>query len=256
MVAAAEVYETFFVPALFSQWVEPVLDAAGVGFGDRVLDVGCGTGIVARGAADRTGATGEVVGLDRNEGMLTVARRTPGVTWRQGRAEDLPFVDGAFDRVLSQFVLMFVDDRHQTVREMARVLKPGGTVAVATWAAVGRSPGYTTMVDLLRRVVDEEAAQALLAPFCLGTEEAVADLMATAFPEVRVTPLAGTARFDSIEAWVHTEIRGWTLADRIDETTYAHLLAEATTALAAHADADGRVTFPTPAIIATATSPG
>ena len=98
--AAAEVYEEFFVPALFGQWAAPMLDAAGVAAGDAVLDVGCGTGVVARAAARRVGPTGEVVGLDRNDGMLAVAARSlEPVTWRQGVAERLPFDDGRFDRV-------------------------------------------------------------------------------------------------------------------------------------------------------------
>ena len=72
---AAEVYEAAFVPAFFAQWAPRLLDAAGVGNGHCVLDVACGTGIVARGAADRVGPSGEVVGLDLSDAMLAVARR-------------------------------------------------------------------------------------------------------------------------------------------------------------------------------------
>lgn len=75
---AAEVYEQFFVPALFGQWAGHTLDAAGItetsGPGSRVLDVGCGTGVVARKAARRVGPTGRVRGLDPNAGMLAEAR--------------------------------------------------------------------------------------------------------------------------------------------------------------------------------------
>ena len=152
--ATAEVYEEFFVPALFGQWAAPILDAGGVAAGDAALDVGCGTGVVARAAARRVGPTGEVVGLDRNDGMLAVAGRFPQpVTWRHGVAERLPFDDGRFDRVLCQFAVMYFDDQRQALREMDRVLRPGGTVAIATWTAVEDSPGYASMVDLLRRVV-------------------------------------------------------------------------------------------------------
>jgi ubiquinone/menaquinone biosynthesis C-methylase UbiE len=254
--AAAEVYEEFFVPALFGQWAAPMLDAAGVAAGDAVLDVGCGTGVVARAAARRVGPTGEVVGLDRNDGMLAVAARSlEPVTWRQGVAERLPFDDGRFDRVLCQFSVMYFDDQRQGLREMARVLRPGGTVAIATWSAVEESPGYASMVDLLRRVVSDEAADALLAPFTLGTAKLVAELLADVFPDAAVTRHQGTARFESIRAWIHTDIRGWTLAELIDDPTYERLLTEALTVLAQYTDEVGRVRFAAPALIATAAKP-
>src|SRR5262245_18402472 len=88
----AEAYEAQFVPAFFAQWAPRLLDAAAVRIGQRVLDVACGTGIVARLAASRVGDSGAVVGLDLNEAMLAVARRIrPDLTWRQGSAEALPF---------------------------------------------------------------------------------------------------------------------------------------------------------------------
>lgn len=254
--AAAEVYDEFFVPALFGQWTERLLDAAGVGAGDRVLDVGCGTGALAAAAAARVGARGEVVGLDPNPGMLAVAGRRPDrVGWRQGVAEALPFPDGRFDQVVSQFVWMFLDDHVAAARELARVLAPGGSMAVATWSAVDDSPGYAAMVGLLRRVVGDDAAVALLAPFAVGTADRLRDLLSPAFTDVRVTRHEGVARFSSIEAWVHTDIRGWTLADMIDDATYATLLTEAERSLAEYAEPDGRVHFPAPALIATATVP-
>ena len=73
--AAAEVYDSFFVPALFEQWTDVVLEVADVRSGHRVLDVGCGTGVLARAAHARVGAGGHVAGLDPNDGMLAVARR-------------------------------------------------------------------------------------------------------------------------------------------------------------------------------------
>ena len=124
--AAAQTYDDFFVPALFADWAPRVADAAGVEAGQRVLDVACGTGVLTRELARRVGPA-SVVGLDPNEGMLAVARRrTPKVDWRRGHAEALPFGDRSFDVVTCQFGLMFFQDRAAGLRQMWRVLRPGG----------------------------------------------------------------------------------------------------------------------------------
>jgi SAM-dependent methyltransferase len=251
--SAAEVYEEFFVPALFGWWPEPLLDAVEAGQGDRILDVGCGTGVFARAALDRVGSAGHVAGLDPNEAMLGVARRLgPGVEWTSGVAERLPYPDASFDRVVSQFALMFFTDRPAAVAEMARVLAPGGTVAVATWASLDSTPGYAAMVELLGELFGDEAADALRAPFLLSDEEELLDLASAAFADPAVALHDGAARFASVDAWIHTEIRGWTLADVIDDEQYEQLLREARRRLDRFTDERGRVAFPMPAMILTA----
>jgi ubiquinone/menaquinone biosynthesis C-methylase UbiE len=251
--AAAEVYEAFFVPALFGQWTKPVLDAAGVATGDRVLDVGCGTGILARAAAARVGPEGSATGLDPNAGMLGVAAHAaPDIDWRTGAAEELPFDDAVFDRVVSQFAAMFFTDHERAACEMARVLAPGGRIAVAVWGPLDETPGYAAMVELLADVVDDAAADALRAPFVLGDPEQLTGILSTAFTGITVARHDGAARFDSIDAWVHTDIRGWTLADRIDGDRYDVLLGEARRRLRRFTGSDGGVEFPAPALIACA----
>ena len=131
----AEAYEKLFVPALFAQWAPLMVDIARIADGQRVLDVACGTGVAARTAADRVGATGSVVGLDLNPAMLEVAAATRSdIEWRQGDAAHLPFGDGEFDAVLCQSALFFFPDADAAVAEMARVVRPGGAVAVQTYA--------------------------------------------------------------------------------------------------------------------------
>lgn len=252
--SAARVYEQFFVPALFGAWAEPVADAAGVRPGQRVLDVGCGTGVHAREAARRVGPTGRVVGLDPNEGMLAVAAGcAEPVQWRRGVAESLPFPDASFDHVISGFVLMFLTDTQRALAEMMRVLAPGGQLTVTTWTSLPTTPGYAAMVELLAETVGPQAAAALSAPFTLGTAQQLHDLLAPTVGEVSVRRVEGTARFPSIQAWVHTDIRGWTLADMLTEEQYQALLGAAENRLAHLRGPDGTVAFRAPALIATAT---
>lgn len=254
--AAAEVYEDFFVPALFGQWPQRLLDMSGLGPGDTALDVGCGTGVLARMAKATVGAKGTVVGVDPNEGMLAVARRSNGsVEWRSGMAETLPFEADAFDAVLSQFAMMFFVDRVAAVHEMARVTKPEGRAVVATWADLDETPGYAAMVSLLDRLFGSEAANALRAPFSLGDPMELETLLSAGFDRVDVSIHEGTARFESIDRWVHTDIRGWTLADMIDDDQFEILRAEAHSTLGHLVGDDGRVSFRAPALIAVGAGP-
>ena len=253
--SAAEVYEKFFVPALFGQWVGPMLDAVRATKGDRLLDVGCGTGVVARAALDRVGASGSVTGVDPNEGMLAVAEAiSPTLTVRRGTAEQLPIDDCEMDCVTCQFALMFFVDRERAVAEMRRALKPGGRLAVCTWAAVDQSPGYAAMVELLADQIGDWAVEALRAPFCVGAVNQLRDLLRQEFDDATVVSRDGQARFASLDDWLYTEIRGWTLADRIDDEQFERLREAAGHRLAPFVGVDGAVRFAAPALIATATA--
>lgn len=247
--SAAEVYEAFFVPALFQAWADPVARAAKARTGHRALDVGCGTGVAARALAVRVGASGKVSGLDVNEGMLTVARTVaPDIDWRQGAAEALPFEDGSFDAVVSQFALMFFEDKVAALAEMMRVLQPGGTMVVAVWDALENTPGYAAMVALLQRLFGDAPAEALRAPYSMGQPEVLEAFFDEAgIRDVTVSTRPGTARFPSLASWVHTDIKGWTLADMIGDEQMQRLLEEARIALKPFVMSDGRIEFNAPA---------
>jgi SAM-dependent methyltransferase len=255
--SAAEVYEEFFVPALFQQWADRVADAARLRPGERVLDVACGTGALTRAVAARVGPHGIVIGLDVNDGMLAVARRkAPKIDWRLGRAEALGFEAESFDAVVSQFGLMFFEDRRAALTEMMRVLGRGGRLTVAVWDSLERTPGYEAVAVLLQRLFGDRAADALRAPFLLGNPSALQALFATAgIADATVTTRKGTARFPSIKAWMYTDVKGWTLADMIDDAQFARLLEEAEKALRPFLAADGAIAFDAPAHVATATKP-
>jgi SAM-dependent methyltransferase len=171
-------------------------------------------------------------------------------------AERIPFQDQAFDAVVSQFGLMFFEDRHAALREMWRVLRPGGRIAVAVWGALDRTPGYAAMAALLQRLFGDRVADALRAPYALGDPEALRSQFAAAgISSIEIRTLDGNARFPSIEAWMHTDVKGWTLADLIDDAQYSSLRQAAETELASYVQADGTVSFPSPAHIAIAAKP-
>lgn len=253
---AANAYEAMFVPALFGQWAPKVADAAQLRPGERVLDAACGTGVLAREAARRVGPGGHVAAIDPDPGMIAVARQLePAVEWREGIAESLPFADASFDAVVSQFGLMFFAGRHRALREMMRVLVPGGRLAIAVWDSLERSPAFAAEVALLEEGAGRRAADALRAPFVLGDPGALAALFAEAgIPTATITTHEGEAHFPSIRTMVEADLRGWlpVMGVVLPEEQISEILRRAEAALASHAAPDGQVTFSLSAHIVTA----
>jgi SAM-dependent methyltransferase len=250
--SAAEVYEEFFVPALFLEPARLVARAAEIKPGQMVLDVACGTGVLARRIAQVAGPDC-VVGIDRNEGMLSVARRlAPEINWQNGLAEALPFAASVFHRVVSQFGLMFFEDPIKALREMRRVVKTDGRIVVAVWGPLESSPGYAAMVNLLQRLFGTQVADALRAPFALGDPGLLRGMLAQAGAlKGTIETVDITAHFPSLEAWVQTDVKGWTLADMIDDGQYQTLLNAAREELCGFELSDGMVAFNSPAHIVT-----
>lgn len=255
--SAAEVYDEFFLPALFEAWPRELIAAARVGPGMRVVDVACGTGVLAIEASKAIQPGGSVVGVDLNPGMLTVARsKDPGIDWREAPAEALPFDSDEFNAALCQFGLMFFQDRNAAIREMLRVLRPGGRLAIAVWDSLENTPGYLAITRLLSRLFGEEISDLLRAPYVLGDIKALnSHLLESGTQEPAVSRVAGEARFPSIRSWMHTDIRGWTLADKLSDEQFEHLVAEAERELSPLVSADGSVRFPHGALLATAQKP-
>jgi SAM-dependent methyltransferase len=232
--SAAEIYESKFVPALFADWAPHLVDLAGVAPRQRVLDVACGTGIVARTVADRLQGTGTVVGVDLNDAMLIVARRVrPDLEWRQGDVAKLPFPDASFDVALCQMALMFFPDRPQALREMARVVGPGGTVAIVVPGRLASQPAYGPFVEIAARHAGPEALSLLGAYWACGDVGELRSLFATAGLDVAdVRTRLGTARFESIDDLVATEVEGSPLVERISREVYQRIREDARAALA------------------------
>jgi SAM-dependent methyltransferase len=140
-----EAYERRLVPALFGGWAASLVELAALGPGQRVLDVACGTGIVARLGAAKVGVTGLVIGLDIDPAMISGAREmstgmVPEIGWCEGDAQALPFLDESFEVVLCQQGLQFFSDGVAALEEMHRILAPKGRLAVSVWRGVQHAP--------------------------------------------------------------------------------------------------------------------
>lgn len=212
----AETYEQVRVPALFAQWTGGVLDAARVADGDRVLDIACGTGVLARAAAARGG---HVAGLDLSAEMLAVARdRAPRVGWVRGDASRVPFRDEAFDAVVSQFGLMHFDDKVGAIREQLRVLRPQGRLAVAVWAGLEHLPAQRALEEHVRATLGAGPAEEVHDIFALGGEDVLRELFAQAgLTNVDVHSLEGIGRIPSARAWIGSKVVRWLTAGILDD---------------------------------------
>ncbi|MDQ0617386.1 class I SAM-dependent methyltransferase [Arthrobacter globiformis] len=254
-ITAAEFYEQKFVPAIFAEWAPLLIQAAGISPGQSVLDVGCGTGIVARHAANRLAGTGVVVGVDLNDAMLAVARRIrPDIDWRKGDAGALPFPAREFDAVLCQMALMFFPDRVGALREMARVARDGGTVAAVVPGRLADQPAYGPFMDVAARHAGDQALALLNTYWSCGDIGELQWLFhAAGLDVVSASSHMGTARHASVEAFVRTEVEGSPLIDRITPRQYASIREDAEEVLRPFTSADGSVAAPLQGHIITAT---
>ena len=177
---AAENYEKYFVPVIGRPFGVDLVEEARLKRGESVLDVACGTGIIARLAAERVAPNGSVSALDVNPAMLGMARSLPAplpIRWYETAAESVPLPDSSFDVVFCQLGLQFMSDKSAALREMHRVLKPGGRIYINT-------PIPNELFDVLDRGirdhVSEEASAFVHAVFSLNDPEEMRDLLTQA----------------------------------------------------------------------------
>ena len=251
LVEAGRGYESLFVPALFAQWTKHLIEAAGIRKGSHVLDIACGTGVLARHALSTTGPSGRVVGADPAPGMLAAAKEIePGIDWVLCGAESLELDDETVDSVISQFGMMFFQDRQKSANEMFRVLKPGGSLAIAVWNSVEQNPAYSDIISVLQEQVGTEAADALRLPYSLGNADEVAAVLGdSGFTGISVETKVEPARFPSSRHMVEAELRGWLpLFDIfLDEAKIKDVLIESDKTLSKYAESSGEAVFPTSA---------
>jgi len=241
-----EIFESIVVEFLLRPWGRRLLELAHLRPGERVLDVACCTGTMARLAAECVGETGKVTGLDPDKEALSFARSLPPgpgapITWVASSAEALPLPDASFDAVFCHQGLQFFADRPAGLREMHRVLAPAGRIAVGTWTG-------PTLLDLALRealapYASDELMARMLLPTSLGDPEELQRLLDEAgFRDVRVVSRSLTLRYPRVNEFLPTRLRTGPTADLVaslDVAARERLIEEVRLATEHCADAEG-----------------
>lgn len=244
----SEAYERYLVPALFTPWAVDLLARVALQPRERVLDVACGTGIVARLAAQQVGASGRVTGVDLNAGMLIEARTQSAklratVDWVEGDVGALPFGKATFDVVLCQQSLQFFSDQTRAVQEMKRVLTPGGRFALNVSRALQYNPYIRALADALERHVSPEAGTAMRTPCGFGDAEVLRGLLTRAqLRDIRIHIVILTIRHPSLAEFVSGQLAATPIAARVaalDVNARRALLDDIRAALRPYTDDEG-----------------
>lgn len=205
----AETYENYMVPVLFAPWAARLIQSASIQPDDRILDVGCGTGIVARLISSNVNFRGTITGIDLSSNMLAVARamsdqNKQSIAWHEGRVESMPFQNGSFDLVVCQEALQFFADRKLALAEIHRVLSREGRFVFSVWQGLDRHPFYEKLHDVIHKRFGMSGVETI---FELGDCNAVHSLLtATGFRDVEVQQVSMTARFPDPEGFLAGEI--------------------------------------------------
>ena len=239
----AQFYEKHFVPSIFGPWAKIMVEKLELEESDNLLDVACGTGIVARTAQSQSSI--EISALDINHGMLEVAKQqNQQINWIHGSAENLPFDDNHFNKVACQFGFMFFPDHHKTIAEMQRVTKPNGKIVISVWDTIQNNEGYAELVEIVEDIAGNESANILRSPFQLGNvDELVTILNAYGLNHYTIVSTKAEVTFPSIENWIDCDVKASPIIQSISTDQYESLKQIAQTKLQSYVQADGKVRF-------------
>lgn len=205
----AQLYDDHFVSSILTAATDLLLTFAAPLAGEQVLDVACGTGVVARHVAARVGNKGSVIGLDIDPSMLAVARQIPPPTgapifWREGDAQALPYDASSFDLVLCQHGIQYFKDPERALVEMRRVLVPTGRLAVNVLASLEENPFFQALDHY---VVKRIGVSAFGYAFTFGGETRLQTLLTTAgCHDIAIVQRTHHAAFPSARILVETAL--------------------------------------------------
>jgi ubiquinone/menaquinone biosynthesis C-methylase UbiE len=258
--SAPELYERYLVPAITSIWADDLLDRIRLRCGDSVLDIACGTGVVAR-LAEQRGHVGRLAGIDLNRAMLGIARsKSSSVEWIEGSASELPFDTGSFDVVLCQLGLQFFPDRLMALAEMVRVLKPGGRAGVSVYSAIEHTPGAHAFVQALDKFLGPEASRTKRSEHLSCNAQGIGSWLKQAgFDVVDIDTVAKQITFPSMSDYVRFQLTATPMAALLKnkdaperERLMVAIADDAASRLPPSMLVGGKLTFPQQSFVATA----
>lgn len=255
-------YDRELVPWLFGHWAEPFVDLAEPLASSRLLDLACGSGLIARTLVGRLDRDGRIDAVDIDPAMVAYASSTiddERVRWHSSDAADLPLEDGSIDGALCHQGLQFFPDQPKVLAEIARTLRPGGRLTVAVWGRLDDNPWPAALASATRAVLGDEAAEGMAVVCALGDATQVSTLLADAgFERASVDTRERTAVHPDVDIAVAGQLAALpsgSITDQLDSERRAHVTAEMIARLAPHTDRAGRLAVPSTSVLATAISP-
>jgi ubiquinone/menaquinone biosynthesis C-methylase UbiE len=199
-------------PAMYTPWARMLFGVGPVRAGLSALDVGCGTGALTRVLAERVGITGMVAAVEPDPELLKLSQEcssmeadlsSPDVDWQNADPAALPFANETFHGVFSQFSMWRWADPVAVMSEIKRVLRPQGTVALATWGPIEESLPFAVLAKLVERHIGKTAAKQIRMPYATAPMETLGTLLQQAqFREVMVQTRTVQAKFASMDSFL------------------------------------------------------
>lgn len=241
----AKFYEKNFVPVIFEKWAKIIIDKLDLMDHDNILDLACGTGIVARVAKKSKAGNLKIKGCDVNSGMLEVAGEIePAINWVKAEAEDLPFESKSFDKIICQFGLMFFQDQAKALSEMNRVRKANGKIVISIWDKIESNEGYFDLLKIVENAGGSKLGDILRSPFNMGNKIDLKNLLdQNGLTNYKIETIKVQVEFPSIDHWIDCDVKASPIAKIINDQEYSLLINECRIKLAKYSDAVGKIKF-------------